>query len=126
MGFWLTMLICDLLLPVTMIFGGMMMYRRPPKKINGIYGYRTRRSMKNMQTWRFAHHYCGRLWLKMGIVLLILTIAVMAFLALGDIQIISILTLVILGVQMIALFVSIFKVEAELKNNFDEDGNPVN
>ena len=126
MGFWLTMLICDLLLPVTMIFGGMMMYRRPPKKINGIYGYRTRRSMKNMQTWRFAHHYCGRLWLRMGIVLLILTIAVMAVSALGDIQIISILTLVILGVQMIALFISIFKVEAELKNNFDENGNPVN
>ncbi len=126
MGFWLTMLICDLSVPLIMIFGGLMMYRHPPKKINGVYGYRTSRSMKNMQTWRFAHRCCGRLWQRLGVVLLVLTIAAMAALARSDMQLAGILTVVVLGVQMIALFASIFKVEAELKLNFDERGNPKN
>ena len=126
MGFWLTMLICDLSVPLIMIFGGLMMYRHPPKKINGVYGYRTSRSMKNMQTWWFAHRCCGRLWQRLGVVLLVLTIAAMAALARSDMQLVGILTVVVLGVQMIALFASIFKVEAELKLNFDEQGNPKN
>ena len=69
MGFWLMMLICDLSVPLIMIFGGLMMYRHPPKKINGVYGYRTSRSMKNMQTWRFAHRCCGRLWQRLAMIL---------------------------------------------------------
>ena len=29
----------------------------PPKKINYLYGYRTPRSMKNIENWNFANHY---------------------------------------------------------------------
>ncbi|MDO4554333.1 MAG: SdpI family protein, partial [Lachnospiraceae bacterium] len=28
--------------------------------MNGLKGYRTSRSMKNMDTWKFAHEYSGR------------------------------------------------------------------
>ena len=57
------MLICDLIIPIVMIIGGRMMWKHCPKHINGIVGYRTTRSMKNMDTWKFAHDYCGKLWL---------------------------------------------------------------
>ncbi|MCO6464950.1 MAG: SdpI family protein [Saprospiraceae bacterium] len=33
---------------------GAIQYNFPPKKINQIYGYRTRSSMKNIQNWHFA------------------------------------------------------------------------
>ena len=66
MCFWLFMLICDLLVPIIMIVGGRIMWKHCPKHINGIYGYRTTRSMKNMDTWKFAHDYCGKLWWKIG------------------------------------------------------------
>lgn len=56
------------------IIAGYMMYKHPPKEINGVIGYRTTRSRKNIDTWKFAHDYCGRLWLKAGFVLLIPTI----------------------------------------------------
>ena len=62
MGFWWFMLICDLIIPIVMLIGGRMMWKHCPKHINGIVGYRTARSMKNMDTWKFAHDYCGKLW----------------------------------------------------------------
>mgnify|MGYP002536165444 CR=1 FL=1 len=71
MWFWWFMLICDLLIPITMLIGGRMMWKHCPKRINGMAGYRTTRSMKNMDTWRFAHDYCGKLWWKIGWVIII-------------------------------------------------------
>lgn len=50
MWFWWFMIICDLVIPILMIFTGRMMWKHTPKNINGIIGYRTRRSMKNMDT----------------------------------------------------------------------------
>ena len=66
MWFWWFMFICDFIVPAAMILGGRMMWKHPPKDINGIVGYRTRRSMKNKETWKFAQEYCGRLWWKIG------------------------------------------------------------
>ena len=74
MWFWWFMYICNLLLPVIMVIAGRMMWKYPPKEINSIYGYRTKRSRINQDTWKFAHEYCGRLWWKMGVILLALTI----------------------------------------------------
>ena len=46
MGLWLYMLAVDLLIPLVMVIFGAIFTRRPPKNINGFYGYRTRRSWK--------------------------------------------------------------------------------
>ena len=54
MGFWIFMLIMNLLIPFTMIGFGRHFMRKAPQKINGIYGYRTTMSMKNRETWEFA------------------------------------------------------------------------
>ena len=54
-----------------MVVGGRMMWKHCPKHINGMLGYRTTRSRKNMDTWKFAHDYCGKLWWKIGWVMII-------------------------------------------------------
>ena len=59
MGFWIFMLIMDLLLPFTMIGFGRYFMKKAPKEINSVFGYRTSMSMKNKDTWKFAHKYCG-------------------------------------------------------------------
>ena len=61
MGFWIFMLIMDLLLPFTMIGFGRYFMKKAPKEINSVFGYRTSMSMKNKDTWEFAHKYCGDL-----------------------------------------------------------------
>ena len=62
MCFWWFMLICDMIIPIVMVIVGRMMWKHCPKYINGMLGYRTTRSMKNMDTWKFAHDDCGKLW----------------------------------------------------------------
>ena len=77
MGFWCFMLAMDLIIPLSMIFLGKYFSKRAPKEINMLFGYRTTRSTKNQDTWQFAHHFFGRLWYKMGLLLLILSVAAM-------------------------------------------------
>ena len=70
MGFWIFCLAMNLLLPVIMLVFGRLFQTKPPKTINGLFGYRTARSMKSQEAWDFAHRTCGRLWFKLGLVLL--------------------------------------------------------
>ena len=73
MGFWIFMLAMDLILPLSMVFLGRYFARHAPGSINMLFGYRTACSMKNQDTWQFAHRYFGKLWYKMGLWLLILS-----------------------------------------------------
>ena len=39
-----------------------------------MYGYRTTMSMKNKETWKYAHRCCGKLWYVSGLVMLLPTV----------------------------------------------------
>ena len=68
MWFWWFILICNCIIPVLMIIAGRMMWKHCPKKINGIVGYRTKMSMKNMDTWKFAHKHAGNNAIQLSII----------------------------------------------------------
>lgn len=122
MWFWWFMLISDLVIPMIMIIGGWMMWRHTPKNINGFVGYRTPRSMKNRDTWDFAHIYCGRLWWKIGWMMLVPSVIVnIPFYGSTD-DTIGGAGVILVTIQTAILIVSIFPTEKALKNNFDEDG----
>ena len=76
MGFWIFMLVMDLLIPVTMVFIGKRFQKKPPKEIKAMYGYRTAMSMKNKETWKYAHRCCGKLWYVSGLVMIPVTVIV--------------------------------------------------
>ncbi|MBO4996579.1 MAG: SdpI family protein [Lachnospira sp.] len=124
MWFYITMFICNLLIPFLMIVIGNIMYKHPPQNINGWIGYRTTRSMKNEDTWQFAHHCCGRIWFKAGFILIIPTmIAMMPFIHSND-DVIGLVSLIIEGIQLVVLFGTIAPVEAALKRKFEDgEGN---
>lgn len=125
MVFFIGMFICNLLMPLLMIIAGYMMYKHPPKEINGVIGYRTTRSRKNIDTWKFAHDYCGRLWFKAGFALLIPTIIAQIPFAKSSDNTIGWVTIVIEMIQLVVLIGSIFPVEKALKENFDDNGNRI-
>ena len=79
MGFWIFMMVMELLIPLIMIIFGKLFSKKAPKKINYFYGYRTSMSMKNKDTWEFAHKYCGRLWLKIGYIMFAISFIIMLF-----------------------------------------------
>lgn len=121
-GFWVFMLIMDLLIPFTMIGVGRLFLTKAPQNINATFGYRTTMSMKNQETWDFAHKYCGKLWFKCGNVLLPLSVIPLLFVLNKDIEIIANVGLIIAAVQFILLIGSIFPTEAALKKTFNKNG----
>lgn len=45
---------------------GLLMYKFPPKKINHLYAYRTKNSMKDQAHWDFAQKYSAVEMMKLG------------------------------------------------------------
>ena len=122
MKFWWFMFACDLIIPLTMIILGRIMWKRPPRSVNSFIGYRTSRSMKSMETWKFAHEYAGQLWWKLGWILLIPSIAVhFPFYHSAD-DAIGALGGILCLAQCGVMTASIFFIERALKRNFTEFG----
>ena len=122
MGFWLYCTAMCLLIPAVMLYFGWRFQKHPPKNINGFYGYRTSRSMKNQQTWDYAHRVCGKLWLRVGGIMLPFSLLAMLP-ALGrDVGTVGLWCIPVMGVQLVVLLGSIFPVERALKRNFDQFG----
>lgn len=123
MGFWIFMLIMTLLIPFTMIGFGKYFLKNTPKEINSIFGYRTSMSMKNKDTWQFAHKYLGKLWHKWGLILLPLTLIAMICVVGKSVDLVGSVGGAICSVQMIPLIGLIIPIEKALKKEFDENGN---
>lgn len=124
-GFWIFMLIMELLIPLVMIGFGIYFSKNAPKEINQVFGYRTTRSMKNKETWKFAHNYSGKLWKRIGLIMVPIAVIAMLFTYGKDIDYVANFGLVITVIQVIVLIASIYPVEAALKRNFDESGRPL-
>ncbi len=120
--FWIFMLVSDLIIPLTMIRFGRLFLTQAPKNINATFGYRTAMSMKNKDTWEFAHKYCGKLWFRCGLILLPLSVIPLLFVLNKDITTVANVGLIVAAVQLILLIGSIFPTEATLKKTFDQYG----
>lgn len=122
MWFWWFMLVSDLLIPVLMIISGRMMWKHPPKKINGIIGYRTARYMKNTATWKFANDYCGRLWWKTGWILLLPSVFILLPFYNHSEDMIGTAGGILCMIQCVILIIPIFFTERRLKKTFTDEG----
>ena len=122
MGFWIFMLITDLLIPVIMAGFGRYFLKRAPNKINPVFGYRTERSMKNCDTWSFAHKYCGRIWYISGLVMLPVSVAVMLPVIGKSETVVGAVGGVLCFLQLIPLMAAIIPTERALERTFDKNG----
>ena len=108
----------SVLIPALMLLFGWLFLRRPPRRINSIYGYR----MQNQETWEFAHRVGGRVWLRAGAVLLAVTLlSALLILGRGE-QIWKLWCLILVLLQTAVLIGTIVPVERALKENFDQFG----
>ena len=123
MHLFIVLFICNIFIPAIMIIAGYFMFKHPPKNINSIIGYRSTMSMKNEDTWRFAHDVCGRIWLKVGVVTLIAAIIVQLPFFHADESTVGNLSMIVNFSEVFILLLSIIPVERKLKATFDENGN---
>lgn len=122
MGIWFMMLGFNLLIPVIMLIAGKLFRTNAPKNINWIIGYRTAMSMKNQDTWVFAHKYAGSFYWKWGWVVLVFTIIFMLFILGQSVEIVSTAGCILMFLQLIPLIAVIPHTEKALHHTFDKDG----
>lgn len=122
MGFWIFMLCMVILVPLLMIIFGAYFKNKSPKEINYIFGYRTTMSMKNNDTWQFAHSLIGKIWIYFGIALLIISVIPMLFILHSDESTVGIIGVILSFIDTGIMILTIIPVERALKKNFDENG----
>ncbi len=123
MGFKIFMLVVAVAAPLMMTAVGAVFSKSAPKTINAVFGYRTAMSMKNEDTWAFAHHYCGRMWLVCGVVFTVLTAALMAFAFKKEENTFGVLAAALCFLCVLGMVWSVVLTERALKETFDEEGN---
>lgn len=114
--FWWLMLFFSLLIPSMMVFFGVIFMYKPPKRINTIYGYRTKRSMKDDKSWTYAHRFLGRLWAMWGSIIFFCSIIILINIYRKSVETISWIGFAIIMGQTIIMLIPILMTENELKS----------
>lgn len=115
----LTMIIINLAIGPLLLILSLIFKAFPPKDINWIYGYRTKRSMRSQETWEASNQYSADLMMWVGI---ITTIAQVILYYLFEP---ATAVLVACGIMCILLVSTLFVVERYLKENFDSEGKRI-
>ena len=108
------------LIPITtgpiFIIAGFVMYKFPPKKINSLYGYRTKSSQQNKERWDFAQKYSANEMMKLGGILTLSGL-------LGYLFYPSVNTAMVLGLALMVttVIILIFRVERAIKKEFSNN-----
>lgn len=109
------MFLIAIICPIIITGMGLCFRRKAPTKINRLFGYRTKKSMRNEDTWKFAHKYIGNLWLVEGLILIILSVVSMLCVIEKNDVIVIVVSLTLCIVEIIAIIVSIIFTERALK-----------
>ena len=108
-----TFLLLTITTGLPFIIVSLIMMQFPPKKINHLYGYRTKSSMKTQDRWDFAQKYSSKQLLFCG---LFLTVSGLLSLVITIEKPMSIYGAIIL--ITLVLFLVIYNTETQLKKRF--------
>jgi len=106
MGFWI--------IGIIIFVAGFVLRFAPPKKINGLYGYRTSASMRSKEAWDFAQTYSGKLLMMAALIYFISYFVLNAVLKPGP----DMAAAIFLPLMILCFGFVIWKVEQELKKRF--------
>ena len=126
MNFWIFMFVMNLLTPLVMIIFGYIYSKKPPQKPKSKFaysGYRTPMSMKNEETWEYAHRFFGKLWFRFGIAVGLISIIVLFFFIGKDKDTVGFAGMIICYVQLVAMLLPVIPTELALRRRFDKNGN---
>lgn len=108
-----------MIVPLTMILAGKLLEKFPPP-MNGMIGYRTKRSMRDPGSWELAQKLIAETWIKWGLASLLVTIAACAYILLTDEDTAGTLTVILVYAQMVPLIGAIAPVEKALREYQEE------
>jgi uncharacterized membrane protein len=104
--------------PVCLFAVGLLWRLSPPPFRAGGLAYRTSLTCKSQEAWAFAHTHCAKLWLRLGLLLGLVSAALMLLLP----AYCKTFLVWLIAAQMAFFCVSAFLVDTLLKTAFDENG----
>jgi len=123
MKFWIYMTFMAIIVPLVLIAVGLYYTKCPPEKIYTDFGYKTALTLKNDDIWAYAHQLCGKTWIKLGLIMIPLSIAIMVIPLFISENAMSFFSVALFALQCVAVFFSFRKTKATLLTVFDEEGN---
>ena len=105
-------------MPGILLVSGILFFLLKPKRINWIYGYRTRASSRSQETWNYTNKLCGKLLCAAGI----LVLAVYFVIYLGIEALHPYWDWIVVVSLMVSLGTIILIVQRRLNANFDKSG----
>ncbi len=124
--FWLAVTLLVLLIPLMLIIFGIVFLRTSFIGINAFFGYRTRRSRRSKETWRYAHSKLGKIWLILGCIIFPIYLIVMLFLINQGDSVVGLVGGILILLSVIPVAIPIIPVERGLKKHFDIFGKRIN
>ena len=104
------------------IVAGIVLIRNADMEINNTFGYRTPRSTKNQETWRFANIYSGKIFIIGGVIGLAMIIA--AALIMKSMGVKKLIWLVGVILELVIVFtvipINMVSTEKQLIKRFDD------
>lgn len=97
---------------------GSVYFKFPPKEINQLYGYRTRRSMANQKIWDYANSLGSKMMLYLGLTILFFGLLLNFFYPANTVVMITVF------IMLVGLGVGMYWCETQLNKRFDKNGNP--
>ena len=104
-----------LLLPIVMILCGILMYKCAMTR-NHMVGYRTLITLKNDKIWKYANKLMGKIWLIIGLLLLLISASII--LLFNSSRNIILIFSVCIGIEIIIMIIPIIFVEIHLNRKF--------
>lgn len=120
---WWNMLAFTMLVPGLLYWFGKSFEKDNSSEINYIIGYRTSRSMMNIDTWRFAQKFWGRLRQKTALFCAVVSLLSLLFLTGKPDDVVYLWGEIICLAQLVPLIATIPKTEKALKETFDDNGD---
>lgn len=113
-----------LAIPVIIILIGFLFKKNPPQNMRGMVGYRTKRSRASKDAWDYAQIRSAELFYNLGFKMLIasviLNIIMMVIPAIRNSEVtFTVVSTIILVLQILVLCSTVYIVEKELKEKFE-------
>ena len=100
---------------VAVFLVGLIFNKYPPKKINWIYGYRTKNAMKSQAHWDFAQGFASKQMMKSAAVMILVSFAGLGFELSNTLE-----TILALGIVIVQLIIPIYSTEKAIKKKFGQ------
>lgn len=113
--------IVQVLISVLVLIVGLIFKFYPPKAINGLYGFRTALSMKNLETWNKGNEIAANLFIKGSLVLIFVKLIQIIFIP--NLAVFN--TIIFLTALVTTLILCAVLTQFKLKKIFNSNGNKI-